>query len=69
MEGHVRQEVVVVLPYSVVKDLPTPPLSPVEVVPQRKRRSRPIVDYSFYGINQDFYISRVPRSHAVRSSS
>jgi Reverse transcriptase (RNA-dependent DNA polymerase). len=43
-----------ILPYSVVKDLSNLRLSPPGVVPQRDRRPRWIVvDYSFYGINQE----------------
>lgn len=41
------------LPYELVKDLPGLRLSPLGVVPQRDRRPRTIVDYSFYGINDD----------------
>ena len=41
------------LPYEEVKDLPGLRLSPLGVVPQRERRPRIIVDYSFYGINGD----------------
>lgn len=41
----------VVLPYDLVKDLPNLRLSPIGVVPQNNRRPRPIVDYTFYGIN------------------
>jgi Reverse transcriptase (RNA-dependent DNA polymerase). len=42
-----------ILPYSVIKELSNLRLSPPGVVPQRDRRPRWIVDYSFYGINQD----------------
>jgi hypothetical protein len=46
----------VVLPYSVVRSLPSHiqrqlRISPVGVVPQRERRPRVIVDYSFFGVN------------------
>jgi hypothetical protein len=41
----------VVLPYDLVKQLPGLKLSPLGVVPQRERRPRLIVDYSFYGVN------------------
>ena len=41
------------LPHEEVKDLPGLRLSPLGVVPQRERRPRIIVDYSFYGINGD----------------
>ena len=40
-----------VLPYDVVAHLPNLRLSPIGVVPQRARRPRPIVDYTFYGVN------------------
>jgi hypothetical protein len=42
-----------ILPYSLVKKLPNLRLSPPGVVPQRDRRPRWIVDYSFYGINNE----------------
>jgi hypothetical protein len=42
-----------VLPYSLVKSLPNLRISPLGVVPQHDRRPRTIVDYSFYGINDD----------------
>jgi Reverse transcriptase (RNA-dependent DNA polymerase). len=42
-----------ILPYSVVEQLPNLRISPPGVVPQRDRRPRWIVDYSFYGINQE----------------
>lgn len=41
----------VVLPYHTVRHLPGLKLSPLGVVPQRDRRPRLIVDYSFYGVN------------------
>lgn len=48
----------IVLPYSVVKTLPRRiirqlRISPMGVVPQRDRRPRVIVDYSFFGVNQE----------------
>lgn len=43
----------IVLPFEDVKDLPGLRLSPPGVVPQRGRRPRWIVDYSFWGVNQD----------------
>ena len=43
----------IVLPYEQVKDLPGLRLSPIGVVPQRTRRPRTIVDYSFHGVNDD----------------
>jgi hypothetical protein len=42
-----------VLPYSLVKDLPNLRLSPLGVVPQRERRPRLIVDYTFNGVNDE----------------
>jgi hypothetical protein len=41
-----------VLPYSSVRSLASLKLAPAGVVPQRERRPRPIVDYSFTDINQ-----------------
>ena len=43
----------VLLPYALVKHLPNLRLSPLGVVPQRDRRPRVIVDYTFNGINAD----------------
>ena len=42
-----------VLPYHVLRHLPNLRISPMGVVPQHERRPRPIVDYSFSGVNQD----------------
>jgi hypothetical protein len=42
-----------VLPYHVVKDWPNLRISPLGVVPQRDRRPRLIVDYTFSGVNID----------------
>jgi hypothetical protein len=50
-----------VLPYSAVRELPGLRLSPTGVVPQRDRRPRPIVDYSFSGVN-DATVSCAPDS-------
>ncbi len=41
-----------VLPYSVVRHMTSLRLAPAGVVPQRERRPRPIMDYSFYDTNQ-----------------
>ncbi|KAK1732360.1 hypothetical protein QTG54_016952, partial [Skeletonema marinoi] len=41
----------VVLPVSAVKDLPGLCISPPGVIPQRDRRPRWIVEYSFSGVN------------------
>lgn len=48
----------IVLPYSVVRSLPRRVqrqlrISPMGVVPQRERRPRVIVDYSFSGVNEE----------------
>jgi hypothetical protein len=42
-----------ILPYSAIRDFLHLRLSPPGVVPQRDRRPRWIVDYSFYRVNQD----------------
>ena len=42
-----------VLPYSAVQQLPNLRISPLGVVPQRDRRPRLIVDYTFSGVNQE----------------
>jgi hypothetical protein len=43
----------VTLPYSAVRELPNLRVSPMGVVPQRERRPRTIVDYTFSGVNAD----------------
>jgi hypothetical protein len=43
-----------VLPYSAVRHLPQLRLAPAGVVPQRERRPRPIMDYSYYDTNPSF---------------
>ena len=43
----------VVLPYHAVASMPNLRVSPLGVVPQRDRRPRLIVDYSFSGVNAD----------------
>jgi hypothetical protein len=50
-----------VLPYSAVRNLNGLRLSPSGVVPQRDRRPRPIIDYTFSGIN-NATLSRAPDS-------
>ena len=40
-----------VLPYNVMRHFPNLRVSPMGVVPQLERRPRPIVDYSFSGLN------------------
>jgi hypothetical protein len=42
-----------VLPYKLLRHLPNLRISPMGVVPQHERRPRPIVDYSFSGVNHD----------------
>ena len=42
-----------VLPYSAVQHLPNLRILPLGVVPQRNRRPRLIVDFTFSGVNQD----------------
>jgi hypothetical protein len=42
-----------VLPYSQARNLPNLRISPIGVVPQRDRRPRTIVDYSYSKINQE----------------
>jgi hypothetical protein len=41
-----------VLPYSLVRNLPNLRLSPTGVIPQRDRRPQAIVDYSYSGVNK-----------------
>jgi hypothetical protein len=43
----------IVLPYHLVQHLPNLRISPLGVVPQRERRPRIIVDYTFSGVNDD----------------
>ena len=43
----------IVLPYAQLRHLPNLRISPMGVVPQNERRPRPIVDYSFSGVNRD----------------
>ena len=53
MADMIRKGYWIALPYAVVKDLPNLRLSPMGVVPQRERRPRTIVDYTFSGVNQE----------------
>lgn len=48
-----RQGYWIVLPYHTACDLPNLRISPLGVVPQRDRRPRLIVDYTFSGLNPD----------------
>jgi len=52
MTDYVKKRFWVVLPFRSVRDMPHLKLSPCEVVPQRDRRPRPIIDYTFSGVNQ-----------------
>jgi len=49
----INKEQWVILPYNVAKTLPGLRLSPPGVVPQRGRRPRWIVDYSWWDLNED----------------
>jgi hypothetical protein len=51
MFDYVQMGYWVVLPYASVRHLPNLRLAPAGVVPQRERRPRPIMDYSFYNTN------------------
>lgn len=53
MADMVRKAIWAVLPYSKIKDLESLRISPLGVVPQHERRPRTIVDYSFYGLNEE----------------
>lgn len=52
MADMIEKQYWVVLPYRLVRSLPNLRISPLGVVPQRGRRPRTIVDYSFYGLNE-----------------
>jgi hypothetical protein len=52
MADYIKKRFWVVLPYAAVQHMPHLKLSPCGVVPQRERRPRPIIDYTFSGINQ-----------------
>jgi len=51
MFDYVQMGYWIVLPYTSVRHLPNLRLAPAGVVPQRERRPRPIMDYSFYNTN------------------
>lgn len=53
MVDMIDKDIWVVLPYDIVKTLPDLRLSPIGVVPQHERRPRTIVDYSYFGVNND----------------
>jgi hypothetical protein len=50
------------LPYDDMRDLPGLRLSPIGVVPQRDWRPRVIVDYTFFGLNDETLKLSDPRS-------
>jgi hypothetical protein len=52
MYDYVNMGYWLVLPYSAVRHMTPLRLAPAGVVPQRERRPRPIMDYSFYDTNQ-----------------
>jgi hypothetical protein len=52
MYDYVQMGYWLVLPYTSVRHFPALRLAPAGVVPQRDRRPRPIMDYSFYHTNQ-----------------
>ena len=51
MADMVQKEFWTVVEYDSVRDVPGLRLHPVGVVPQHARRPRPIIDYTFYGVN------------------
>ena len=53
MADMIRKGYWVVLPYHLVRHLPNLRISPMGAVPQRERRPRIIVDYSFSNVNQE----------------
>jgi hypothetical protein len=55
MYDYVQMGYWVVLPYTAVRHYKHLRIAPAGVVPQRERRPRPIMDYTFYGTNQDGY--------------
>jgi hypothetical protein len=55
MHNYVQMGYWVVLPYTAVRHYKQLRIVPAGVVPQRERRPRPIMDYTFYGTNQEGY--------------
>jgi len=53
MYDYVHMGSCVVLSYSAVQHYPALHLAPVGAVPQQERRRRPIMDYTYYGTNQE----------------
>jgi hypothetical protein len=56
MFDYVQMGYWVVLPYQAVRLLCNLRLAPASVVPQKERRPRPIMDYSFYRTNQSCHL-------------
>jgi hypothetical protein len=52
MLDYVRNGYWLVVPYSAIRGHPLLKIAPVGVVPQRERRPRPIMDYTYNGVNQ-----------------
>lgn len=52
MYDYVHMGYWVVLPYSAIRSLPHLKLAPSGVIPQRERRPRPIMDYTYNQVNQ-----------------
>lgn len=52
MAEMLQQRFWIILPYDLVKHIPALRLSPLGVIPQRDRRPRVIVDFTFSGVNQ-----------------
>jgi hypothetical protein len=55
MCDYIRMGYWLVLPYHAVRHYANLRISPAGVVPQRERRPRPIMDYSYSGVNQDSF--------------
>ena len=53
MAGMVRKAIWTVLPFKKVQHLKNLRIAPIGVVPQHERRPRPVVDYSFNGLNDE----------------
>ena len=51
-----------VLPYELIKDIPNLRISHMGAVPQRERRPRTIIDYSFSGNNQEAHQGAPPEA-------
>jgi len=53
MKDYVEKRFWVVLPFHAIQHMQHLKLAPCGVVPQRERRPRPIIDYTFAGVNQN----------------